>query len=246
MSPRTNKKLLIESTSGKKFLVKDINEDYHTSFGIISGKDLKSKKNTIKSSTGKTFVLLNPSFPDLWEQFQRGPQIMLQKDIGLILAKTGINKESEVLDAGGGSGSLCLSLANVCKKVTVYENNPEHHKVVQKNITLSGLTNVTLKQDDVYKGIKEKNLDLITLDLPEPWQITKHAEKSLKEGGFLVVYLPNLLQMQKFVLSLKGSSFKLLETIELLERKWFVNEQIMRPEFQMLGHTGFMCFCRKM
>ena len=240
------KKILIEQNSGKKFLVKDLTEDYHTSFGIIISKDLKGKKTKIKSSTGKEFVLLDATFPDLWEQFQRGPQIMLQKDIGLIIAKTGINKDFEVVDAGGGSGSLCLSLANICKRVTAYENNSEHHKVVQKNIALVGLNNATLKQDDIYKGIKEKELDLITLDLPEPWQVIKSADKSLKEGGYLVVYLPNLLQMQKFVLSLKGTSFKLLETLELLERKWFINEQIMRPEFQMLGHTGFMAFCRKM
>lgn len=240
------KKLLIEQSTGKKFLVKDLNEDFHTSFGVVSSKDLKSKKTSIKSGTGKDFLLLDANFPDLWEQFRRGPQIMLQKDIGLIIAKTGINKDSEVVDAGGGSGSLCLSLANICKKVTAYEIHPEHHKVVYKNIALCGFTNITLKQEDVYQGIKEKELDLITLDLPEPWQVTKHAEKSLKTGGYLVIYLPNLLQMQKFLASLRGTSFKVLETIELLERKWFINEQIMRPEFQMLGHTGFMAFCRKM
>ncbi len=243
---KKNYKILIESNTGKKYLVKDFSEDYHTSFGIISSKDIKSKKTKIKSSTGKHFLLLDAAFPDLWEQFQRGPQIMLQKDIGLIMAKTGINKDSEVVDAGGGSGSLCLSLANICKKVAVYEINPEHHKVVQKNITLSGFTNVTLKHDDIYQGIKENGLDLITLDLPEPWQVIKHAEKALKDGGHMVIYLPNLTQMQKFLTSLKGSSFKVLETVELLERKWVINEQIMRPEFQMLGHTGFMTFCRKM
>ena len=245
-SKTENKKLLIESNTGKKYLVKDLNEDYHTSFGIISSKDLKGKKSKIKSSTGKTFLLLDATFPDLWEQFQRGPQIMLQKDIGLIIAKTGINKDSEIVDAGGGSGSLCLSLANICKKVTVYEIKPEHHKVVQKNIALSGLHNVTLKQDDIYQGIKEKELDLVTLDLPEPWQVTKHAEKALKEGAYLVTYLPNLPQVQKLLASLKGTSFQVMETVELLERKWAINEQIMRPEFQMLGHTGFMTFCRKL
>src|SRR3989344_1865585 len=244
MSPA--KKILIETQSGKKYLVKDLNEDFHTSFGIIKSKDLKAKNNSIKSSTGKTFTVIEASFPDLWEQFQRGPQIMLQKDIGLIIAKTGINKNSEVVDAGGGSGSLCLSLANICKKVSVYEIHPEHHKVVQKNITLSGLSNVTLKQDDIYQGIKEKELDLITLDLPEPWQAIKHAEKALKSGAYLVSYLPNLPQVQKFLAGLKGTSFKVLETVELLERKWVINEQIMRPDFEMLGHTGFMTFCRKL
>jgi len=245
-SKKDQKKILIEANNGKKYLVKDLAENYHTSFGIISSKDLKGKNSRIKSSTGKTFLLLDATFPDLWEQFQRGPQIMLQKDIGLIMAKTGINKDSEIVDAGGGSGSLCLSLANICKKITVYETHPEHHKVVQKNIVLSGLTNVTLKHDDIYKGIKEKELDLITLDLPEPWQVIKHAEKSLKDGGYLVIYLPNLTQMQKSLASLKGAPFKVLDIIELLERKWAINEQIMRPEFQMLGHTGFMAFCRKL
>src|SRR3989338_11042927 len=119
------KKILIETNSGKKYLIKDLDEDYHTSYGIISSKDLKGKKTDIKSSTGKAFLLLDASFPDLWEQFQRGPQIILQKDIGLIIAKTGINKNSEVVDAGGGSGSLCLSLANICRKITVYEIHPE-------------------------------------------------------------------------------------------------------------------------
>lgn len=243
--PNTSKKLLLEPATGKKFLVKDLNEEFHTSFGVISSKELKSKKTEIESSTGKTFLLLEPSFPDLWEHFQRGPQIMLQKDIGLILAKTGINKESEVLDVGGGSGSLCLSLANICKKVTVYEIHPEHHKVVFKNIALCGFTNITLKQEDVYQGIKEKELDLITLDLPEPWNAVKHAEKALKNGGYMVSYLPNLTQVKRFLDSLKGTPLKVLETVELLERKWIINEQIMRPDFQMLGHTGFMTFCRK-
>ena len=238
--------MLIETGTGKKFLVKDTGEDYHTSFGVIKSKDLKSSKSPVRSSTGKTFLLMEASFPDLWENFQRGPQIMLQKDIGLILAKTGINKKSEVVDAGGGSGSLCLSLANVCKKVTVYENNPEHHRVVQRNIALTEMDNITLKQEDIYGGIKEKNLDLITLDLPEPWQVIDHAEKSLKNGGHLVIYLPNLTQVKKYLESVRGTSIKVIETLELLERRWIISDQIMRPDFQMLGHTGFMIFCRKM
>ena len=171
---------------------------------------------------------------------------MIQKDIGLIMAKTGINHQSKILDAGGGSGSLCLSLANICKEIIVYEINPEHHDVIQKNVKLFGVKNLTLKQQNVYEGISEKNFDLITLDLPEPWRVTDYAQRALKPGGFLVVYLPNLNQMKMFIDSTHKSGINVLETIELIERKWKIDAQSMRPEFQMLGHTGFLTFCRRL
>ncbi len=239
---RSIQKIAVELKTGKKYSIKDLHEDFHTSSGILRANDFKKEK--ILSSTGKEFILLEPSLPDL--ELKRGPQVMIAKDIGLIIAKTGINKHSAVVDAGGGSGHLCLALANICKKVTVYEINPEHCDIVQKNIALAGMKNIALKQENVYKGIAEQELDLITLDLPEPWQAVTHAEKSLKEGAFLVVYLPNLTQVKMFTDSVRGTSFHIQETVELLERKWKIEERIMRPEFEMLGHTGFLTFCRKL
>jgi len=242
---RTIQKILVNQKTGKKYFVKDLEEDFHTSVGIISKSDLQSNKAKVESSTGDKFSLFGPSFVDFWENLQRGPQVMIQKDIGIILSKTGINRESRVVDAGGGSGSLCLSLANICKEITVYEINPEHYDVIQKNMKMAGLNNISLKQQNIYEGIGEENLDLITLDLPEPWLAITHAERSLKEGGFLVIYLPNLIQMKILTDVLRRSSLSVLETIELIERKWKIEGQIMRPEFQMLGHTGFLIFCRK-
>ncbi|PIN73900.1 tRNA methyltransferase [Candidatus Woesearchaeota archaeon CG10_big_fil_rev_8_21_14_0_10_45_16] len=241
---RNIKKILIEERTGKKYYVKDLAEDFHTSAGIISKNDLK--KNKAVSSKGKHFTILTPTFVDFWENLQRGPQVMIQKDIGLILARTGVNSGSKIVDAGGGSGSLCLSLANVCKEVTVYEIHPEHYDIIQKNVKNIGFKNLILKQDNIYNGIAEKELDLITLDLPEPWQVTEHAEKALKEGGFLVVYLPNLGQVKLFLDSTRRTGITVLETVELIERKWKIEDNIMRPEFQMLGHTGFLTFCRKL
>jgi tRNA (adenine57-N1/adenine58-N1)-methyltransferase catalytic subunit len=243
---RNIKKILIEQSTGKKHFVKDLEDNFHTSLGVISKKDLKSKNHMIKSDKNKTFFLIEPTFPDLWESLQRGPQMIIQKDVGMIIAKTGINKNSKVVDAGAGSGSLCLSLANVCKEITTYETNPEHYSIVAKNIKLFGFKNIELKQADIYKGIKEKDIDVITLDLPEPWRVTEQAEETLKSGGFLVVYLPNLGQVKMFIDSTKRTKIKVLETLELLERKWKIEDKIMRPEFQMLGHTGFLTFCRKL
>ena len=243
---RNIKKILIEENSDQKFMVKDLEEDFHTSSGVVSKDDLQSDKTVVKSSKGKKFFLLKPTFTDFWENMKRGSQIITQKDIGLIISKTGVNGKSKVVDAGGGSGSLCLSLANICHEITVYEINPEHYDILARNVKLFGFENLILKQQNVYDGIDEKELDLITLDLPEPWKVTEHAVKALKVGGFLVVYLPNINQIKRFIDSTFGSGLKVIETVELLERKWKIEDRVMRPEFEMLGHTGFLCFCRRM
>jgi len=242
---RSIQKVLIEKDTGKKYLVKDLKEDFHTSAGVISKKELQSARSIIKSNKNKEFILLTPTFTDLWEHLQRGPQIMIQKDIGLILAKTGLNKNSTVVDAGGGTGSLCFSLANVCKEITVYEIHPEHMKILEKNKELLGLKNVTLKHQNIYGGITEKELDLLTLDVPEPWLVLPHAEAAVKTGGFVIIYLPNLIQAHQFVEAATKTSIQVLEMIELLERKWEIHDKILRPQFQMLGHTGFLIFARK-
>lgn len=239
-------KLLLDPATGKKYGVKDTSQDFLTPLGIIRKKDLQGKDGLVKSDQGKPLFLFEPTFPDLWELLQRGPQMVLQKDIGLILAKTGVNKDYAVVDAGGGSGSLCLSLANVCKHITIYENNPEHYALVAKNSQVMGIKNITLKQADIYQGIEEKEIDLLTLDLPEPWKVLSSAEQALKPGAHLVVYLPNLLQVQQFLEAAKKTTITIRETVELLLRTWKIEERIMRPEFEMLGHTGFLIFGRKM
>jgi len=230
---------------GKKYLVKDTNMEYHTVDGVIAKKDLK-KNGASQSSKGVKFTVLEAGFVDLWEQIKRGPQIVLPKDIGLIVIKTGVGRDSRVVDAGGGSGSLSGYLAHLCKEVTCYEKEKSLISVLEHNKRLLGLKNLKIKQGDIYSGIKEINLDLITLDLARPWEVLEHAEKALKLGGYLAAYLPNIVQVKLLVDALKGSGIRLLEVEELIERKWRVEGQVVRPEYDMLGHTGFLVFCRKL
>lgn len=242
---REVKKVLISVKTKNKFYVKDLSEDFITNEGIVKAKDLNSKKEVVETNKGKKFWLLDPQFPDLWENLKRGPQVINAKDIGLIIAKTGINKNSVVVDAGVGSGSLALSLANICKKVTAYETSGEHLAIAKKNKEFFGMKNLELKGGDVAQKISEKNLDLITLDLPKPWEMVEKAEQALKLGAYLVVYLPNILQMKMFIDATRRSKIKVLETVELLERQWKMENRIARPETAAVPHTGFITFCRK-
>jgi len=239
-------KILITKT-GKKFYIKDINQDFHCQYGYITSAQLKKAKagDLLKTHTGDELLVVQPTFIDLYQKIRRGPQIIAPKDIGTIIAETGINKNSMVVDAGGGSGALCFFLANICKKITTYEVREDFVEILEKNKAFLNLKNITIRHADIYNGITEKKLDLITLDLPEPWKVIEHAENSLKPGGFLVSYSPSIPQVSDFVEAIKKSGFIHLKTKEVLERKWEFDERKIRPYTKMLAHTGFLTFCRR-
>ncbi len=240
-------KILITKT-GKKFYVKDIEQDFHTQFGYVAAAELKKAKpgTAVKTNTGKELLVLEPQFIDLYSKIARGPQIIAPKDIGTIIVETGVNKKSVIIDAGGGSGALTFFLAGICKKVITYEIRKDFVEILEKNKKFLSAKNVRIKNENIYSGIKEKNVDMITLDLPEPWNVIPHAEKSLKPGGFLVSYSPNIPQVSDFVTAIQKSNvFVHLKTKEVIERKWEIEERKVRPFTQMLGHTGFLTFCRK-
>ncbi|MBS3149087.1 methyltransferase domain-containing protein [Candidatus Woesearchaeota archaeon] len=220
-------------------------DDLHTNFGVIKDKDIKKAKNGSKvvSNIKEEFIVLEPSFDDLIKRIKRGPQIMITKDIGYILTNTGITKDSTVLEAGAGSGYLTSFLSIFCKKVISYERNKEFFKLVNENIKFIGLKNIEIKNKDVYKKIDEKELDLIILDLPEPWNAIENAFKALKKGYFLVCYLPTINQVIELLK--KNKTFIHVKTVEIIEREWQIDEGKVRPVSSIISHTGFMVFLRK-
>ncbi len=241
------KRILYEK-SGKKFFIKDTDKDYHCQFGLVKKTDLKKKPgSTVKTNTKKEMIIMDPSFIDIYQKIKRLPQIIPLKDIGSIVAKTGIGKESKVVDAGSGSGALSLLLANIVKEVTTYEIRKDFYDLVKKNIQDFGLRNIKIKNKDIYEGIAEKNIDLITLDLPEPWKAVGPAKKSLSIGGFLVSYSPTIPQVSDFIKEINNhKEFLCLETIEIIERQWEIDERKVRPKSQQIGHSGFLTFIRRL
>lgn len=240
------KKILIrkDREENKFYYLKDINQDFHTTDGIITKKELK-KTGKLKTKSGEYFAF-NPSFADNYRKIKRGPQIIVPKDIGYIIAETGINRDSFVLDAGTGSGALACFIAGIAKKVVSYEIRDDFIKISKENKENLNLNNLTIKKGDVYENISEKNVDVIILDVTEPWRAIKNVQKSLKIGGFLVVYSPQVTQIQSFMNEItKKEGFIHLKTVELIERYWKIEEKIARPRSEGIGHTGFMCFFRK-
>lgn len=238
-----NKEIVLEKQ--RKYLVQDISKDFHSKDGIITKNNLKKKSGSkITSNTGREFTILNADFMDIYKKIKRSAQIVSLKDIGAIVAYTGINKTSKVLDAGAGSGALACFLARICKEVTTYEIREDFYQLVKENIKKLGLTNITIKNKDITKGIAEKNIDVVTLDLPDPWNALDAVTKALKTGGYLVSFSPTIFQVADFVNNLPDDFIHLL-TFELIKREWEVKGRKVRPITTQNVHTGFLSFCRK-
>lgn len=235
--------LLIDE-KGRKYLVKGT-ADVHTNYGVIKAEELSRKKfgDVIETQKGRKFFILNPEILDFIEKAKRGPQAISLKDCAMIAGYTGIHSGSRIVEAGVGSGILSMFLANIVapEKLISYEIREDFAEIARENFERAGIDNVEIKMKDIYEGIDEKELDLIVLDLPEPWKVVGHAKKSLNIGAFLVSYSPSIEQSKKFCDNLNGFMH---ETVECLVRNW--DMKVVRPYSRMLAHTGFITFARWM
>lgn len=233
----------------KNYLVKVSDEKFHTEFGIIDLSKLLKKNfgDKIKSHSGEEFVIVKPTLIDiLMKKAKRLPQIVTPDDASLILANTGISTNSLIVDAGSGSGFLSIFLAHYCNrgKVVTYEKNKRFAEVAKHNIKLIGLENIKVKEKDILKGIDEKNVDLITLDMENAEKVVEKAHKALKIGGWIVVYSPYIEQVKKIVKEFEKFRFTNIKTIENIRREWQVGK-FTRPHTLGVMHTGWLTFGRK-
>ncbi len=236
---------------GKKIFVVKAKGEFHSEFGKINLENLINKPfgTKIKTHLGEEFTVVKPNILDLMKKARRGPQVILPKDAALILAKTGVNKNSIVLDAGSGSGFLAIFLSNFVKKVVTYEKRERHYQIVRENLKLLGIKNVEVKLKDVKKGFDEKEVDLIVLDLESPENVIKHAAKSLKPGGYIAVYCPFAEEVGPVVREMNKKGFSNIEIFENLNREWKITfdkkgNPHMRPE-PYVTFTGFLIIGRK-
>lgn len=181
------------------------------------------------------------------KKLKRGPQVITPKDSSLILAYTNTEPGSKVVDAGTGSGFLAIFLATYIRpgKVYTYENDERFIKIAEDNIKKSGLSKfIRLRKADVTKGIKERAVDLVTLDLKDAKKAIKHAYKALKTGGWLVVYSPTAEHLIESSKEIRKFRFVEMKTIESIVREW-KTEYTTRPETMGIIHTGFLTFAKK-
>jgi tRNA (adenine57-N1/adenine58-N1)-methyltransferase len=227
------RKILVD-TSGKTDKIRGI--------GVIDPKTLVGKTYGEKITIGsKLFWLLFPSLQDKLQGLHRQAQIILPRDAAHILMNCAIEPGQTVLEAGIGSGALTIALASAIApdgKVISYDIREEFIDHAMKNLRQASLTNlVTTKIKDVTEGIEEQDLDSVILDIPNPW--------ALKVGGYLGTYSPLISQVEQTVNEIAKYPFIECKTYENIQREMIVSKHGTRPSFEMLGHTGYLTFARK-
>ncbi len=184
-------------------------------------------------------------YPSFYRKLKRGPQVILPKDIGILMAYLGIGKEDTGMEAGTGSGWLTVSLARVCKKVYSYDLRDDFLKIGMHNAKSLGLENVEFKQGDVTKKIMEKELDFAILDMPGSDKALSNVKKALAEGGRVAGYLPHMEQVKAFVKKLESLKFTDIYTVEVQVRDMLVRKEGVRPSTKGIWHTAYLVFAKK-
>ena len=200
--------------------------------------------------SGSAYALVRPSLADLLGTVHRGAQIITPKDAVQLLYRAGVGPGSRVAEAGSGSGALTIVLAWAVGPeghVTSYDRRADFLTAAQKNVARAGLAErVTFRQRDVATdGIDVADVSSVLLDLPEPWVVLPSARSALVPGGYAATYTPTYNQLERTVRALREHGFSDLRAVEVLERGLHVGEGGTRPEFEMLGHTGFLAAGRK-
>lgn len=180
--------------------------------------------------------------PPVLKKLKRGPQVLLPKDLGMIVAYGGMSKESIVVDAGAGSGFATVFFGSIAKRVISFEERKEFAEFASKNIKRSGFDNIELREQSVFEGFKE-TADIINLDLPNPERIFI-SEFSLSDNGVIIAYSPHTEQVTSFVKAAREKGYECF-TVEAIVREMLSREAGTRPQTKGLTHTGYLTFARK-
>jgi len=186
-------------------------------------------------------------FPPILKKLKRGgPAVTLPKDAGLIIAYTGIGKDSKVIELGSGTGFMTVQLANIAKEVVSYEKRDEFFELAKDNAKKAGLTNVEFRHRDVFEGIDEKDgaWDLVFCDVPGAEKTVEMAHKALKKEGFLAAHCLHAEQAKALHMAAE-QVFGEVFTIEGIVREYEAREKGFRPKHFGLSHTAYLVFARK-
>jgi len=216
-------------------------------FGTFPTEILQDKDFSVEFDLfDKNCKLIPYYLTDIQSNLFRGPQIISPKDIAWLVYSSNLKSGDIVVEAGGGSGALTVALAQSVfsnGKVITFEKNKKHIEVIKKNLNMSPYSNhVELINGELNENTEIIPCNSIILDLPNPHSIVSWAEKSLEVGSKLLCYVPTINQVEKLLIALK--TWGQIEISESIHRTWQSRSTAIRPNTNLIGHTGFIVSAR--
>jgi tRNA (adenine57-N1/adenine58-N1)-methyltransferase len=248
---RAGEKVLLIDAKERRYLITLVEgAEFHSHTGFLPHDDLIGAEEgiTLRTSRNSRYAAFRPTLADFILKMPRGAQVIYPKDLGPILLMADIFPGARVLESGVGSGALSMTMLRAGAEIVGYELREEFAAKARSNVEgfLGGeaLARYQVELRNCYDGIEETDLDRVVLDLPEPWQVVKHAERALHPGGILLAYTPSILQAARLREVLETSAFSMPQTMEVLNRGWHIEGQSVRPDHRMVAHTGFLTSAR--
>jgi tRNA (adenine57-N1/adenine58-N1)-methyltransferase catalytic subunit len=243
--------VVLVTSGGKRFLIQlQPGQYFHTHLGSLPHNDLIGLPlgNTVHSQLGHPMLLLEPSLADLMTRVRRTTQIIYPKDATYIVHKLNLRSGSHVIEAGTGSGALTLALAwsvAPAGMVYTYEVRAENFNTAAENLRRAGLHPfVKQYQESIRDGFHQRGVDAVFLDVRMPWHYLDHVRAALRPGGFFTSLVPTTNQVTELLIGLEASGFADIEVEELLVRRYKPVPDRLRPDDEMVGHTGFIISAR--
>jgi tRNA (adenine57-N1/adenine58-N1)-methyltransferase catalytic subunit len=199
---------------------------------------------------GASYRVVRPSPADRFAAVRRGAQVVTPKDAAQLLFLAAVAPGGRVAEAGAGSGALTIALAAAVGPlghVTSFDRRADFLDVARGNVARAGLADrVTFRERDVARdGFDLQGVDSVVLDLANPWDVLASAHAALAVGGYAATYTPTYNQLERTVATFRSVGFDEVRAVEVIERGIHVSDGATRPEFDMLGHTGFLAAGRR-
>lgn len=242
--------LFIDSKKRRYLITLTAGKELHSHSGTVAHDAVIGAPEgaTFRSSHGMYYTVIRPTLSEYILKMPRGAQVIYPKDIGPILLLADIFPGARVFESGVGSGALSMAMLRAGADIVGYELREDFASRATKNVTgflgEEVLDRYRVEIRDCYEGIEETDLDRVVLDLPEPWQVVKHAARAMHPGGIFLAYTPQITQAVQLRETMLDSPFGMVETVEVLNRGWHIEGQSVRPDHRMVAHTGFLTHAR--
>ncbi|XP_057656871.1 tRNA (adenine(58)-N(1))-methyltransferase catalytic subunit TRMT61A [Diorhabda carinulata] len=208
---------------------------FQTNYGALKCVDLIGKYFGTKVMLSKGWGYVLQPTPELWTiTLPHRTQIIYTPDISMIVLQLELTPDSVVIESGTGSGSLSHALIRAVKPhghLYTFDFHEDRVKTATEEFSNHGFSEyVTVQHRDVcengFGGHLDGKADAVFLDLPHPWFAISHALKSIKTtGGRLCSFSPCIEQVQKSCLVLLKLGFQEIQTMEVLQTQFSVQQR---------------------